>query len=177
MILKLTDAQTIDAAIKQEDLDAFEQAIRALTNNNFQDINVRASDLTLTGKTITIARGSTVGLRVGDTVEINDTLYNNGLYQIKTISPGEIEIEGAREFIDETARFAIVTKVSYPADIVRGVKKLIEYDVKMAGKTGIKSETISRMSVTYYDVNANENTDGYPAALLSFLKKYRKMRW
>lgn len=47
----------------------------------------------------------------------------------------------------------------------------------MAGKIGIKSETISRMSTTYYDMTATENTDGYPSALLSFLKKYEKMRW
>ena len=177
MILKLIEAQAINANITQSDLNAFEQAMRALTHNNFQDFNVRGYELTLTGYTITMARGSTTGLRVGGTVEINDTKYNNGLYVVKTLTLTGIEVEETTPFIDETCKEGIVTKVAYPADIIKGVKKLIEYDVKMGGKAGIKSETISRMSVTYYDVNANENVDGYPAALLSFLKKYKKMRW
>lgn len=177
MILKLIEAQAINVNITQSDLNAFEQAVRALTHNNFQDFNVRGYELTLTGYTITMARGSTTGLRVGDTVEINDTKYNNGLYVVKTLTLTGIEVEETTPFIDETCEEGIVTKVAYPADIIKGVKKLIEYDVKMGGKAGIKSETISRMSVTYYDVNANENVDGYPAALLSFLKKYKKMRW
>lgn len=177
MILKLIEAQAINANITQSDLNAFEQAVRALTHNNFQDFNVRGYELTLTGSTITMARGSTTGLRVGDTVEINDTKYNNGLYVVKTLTLTGIEVEETTPFIDETCEEGIVTKVAYPADIIKGVKKLIEYDVKMGGKAGIKSETISRMSVTYYDVNSTENVDGYPAALLSFLKKYKKMRW
>lgn len=177
MILKLLDAQAINPSVTQSDLDAFEQAVRALTHNNFQDTNVRGYELTFTGQIITIARGSTKGLRVGDTIEVNDTLYNNGLYVVKTITLTSLEVEVATPFIDETCIKGIVTKVAYPADIITGVKKLIEYDVKMGGKAGIKSETISRMSVTYYDVNSTENVDGYPAALLSFLKKYKKMRW
>ena len=71
----------------------------------------------------------------------------------------------------------MLTLVQYPADVTRGIKKLIAYDKKMASKIGIKSESISRMSTTYYDVNASENIDGYPASLLSFLTKYEKMRW
>lgn len=177
MILTIPDAQAINTNITQSDLDAFEQAVRALTHNNFQDFNVRGYELTLTGYTITMARGSTTGLRVGDTVEINDTKYNNGLHVVKTLTLTGIEVESTTPFIDETCKEGIVTKVAYPADIIKGVKKLIEYDVKMGGKAGIKSETISRMSVTYYDVNSTENVDGYPAALLSFLKKYKKMRW
>ena len=187
MILKLIEAQAINVNITQSDLNAFEQSVRALTHNNFQDFNVRGYELTLTGYTITMARGSTKGLRVGDTIEVNDTKYNNGLYVVKTLTPTGIEVEETtisfiknevhEPFIDETCEEGIVTKVAYPADIITGVKKLIEYDVKMGGKAGIKSETISRMSVTYYDVNSTENVDGYPAALLSFLKKYKKMRW
>jgi hypothetical protein len=71
----------------------------------------------------------------------------------------------------------MVTLIKYPDDIAKGVKKLIAYDKKMSSKIGIKSESISRMNTTYYDVNASENIDGYPAALLSFLNKYEKMRW
>ena len=177
MILTLSDAIAINPSVTQSDLDAFEQSVRALTHNNFQEINTRGYELTLTGQIITIGRGSTDGIRVGNTVEINDTKFNNGLYVVKTLTSNTIEVEGSVAFINESTTEGIVTLIKYPADIHKGVKKLIEYDLNMGGKTGIKSETISRMSVTYYDVNAAENVDGYPAALLSFLKKYKKMRW
>ena len=80
-------------------------------------------------------------------------------------------------FYAEKSNCLMLTKVEYPTDIKRGIKKLIEYDKTMTGKIGIKSESIARMSVTYYDVNSTENTDGYPSSLLSFLRKYEKMRW
>ncbi|WP_250320431.1 hypothetical protein [Streptococcus lutetiensis] len=81
------------------------------------------------------------------------------------------------KFITEVSTRAILTKISYPADVLAGVKKLIKYDSKMAGKIGVKSESISRHSVTYYDVTAAESQEGYPATLLGFLKKYKKLRW
>ena len=176
MIISLEQAQAINPAINTEDLYAYEQAIRALTHNNFQDPNVRGQALTLYDQTIQIDRGYTTGLKIGDTVEINYTRFNDGIYTIKALTPDTIEVnEGV--FFNEISRDAIVTKVSYPADIAKGVKKLISYDLNMGNKVGVKSEAIARMSVTYYDVNNTENVEGYPAALLSFIKKYRKMRW
>lgn len=179
MILKLIEAKSINPNIEQVDLDAFEQAVRTLTNNNFQQTHIRARDLEFSdGDKITIHFSYTSGIKVGDTIEVNYSRYNDGLYVIKSFTDNIITVETpSRPFFDEVNRDAIATLVMYPADIVKGVKKLIEYDVKMASKVGIKSETISRMSVTYYDVNSTENVDGYPAALLSFLKKYKKMRW
>jgi hypothetical protein len=177
MILKLTDAQAIDPNITQGDLDAFEIAVRKITNNNFQNIQARGSRLILSGQLITIEIGTTKGIRVGDTIEINDTMYNDGLYVVASMQEKSITVEGPRSFIDEVAKIGIVTLVNYPADIIKGVKQLIEYDLKMRDKIGIKSETIARMSVTYYDMTATENAEGYPIALLSFLKKYKKMRW
>ena len=179
MILKLVDAQVINPSITQEDLDAFEVALRTLTNNNFQQTHIRARDLEFSDSDkITIHFSYTTGLKVGDTIEVNYSHYNDGLYVIKSFTDHIITVETpSRPFVNEVNRDAIATLILYPADIVKGVKKLIEYDVKMGSKVGIKSETISRMSVTYYDVNSTENVDGYPAALLSFLKKYKKMRW
>ncbi len=48
-----------------------------------------------------------------------------------------------------------------------GIEEL--YDLKsMGAKLGIKSESIARMSITYYDVNASDNIEGFPAAKFSF---------
>lgn len=176
MIISLEEVSEIDSSIEQEDLDAFEQSVRALTNNNFQNHNVRFKNVEL-AEPDTIKINNTIrGLRKGDTIEINYSDYNDGLYVIEEILEKEIKVEN-EPFLAEKTSGMIATKVEYPADIKRGIKKLIEYDKKMTGKLGIKSETISRMSTTYYDVNAAENTDGYPASLLSFLNKYEKMRW
>lgn len=177
MILTLSEAQAINPDVTQADLDGFEAAVRHLTNNNFQKAQVRAGNLTLSGHTITIGNGETTGIRVGDTVEINDTKYNDGLYVVGSLTTKTITVTQTLPFISEVPSFGIVTLVVYPADVVKGVKQLIEYDLKMADKLGIKSETIARMSVTYYDVNASDNAEGYPGALLSFLKKHKRMRW
>ncbi|MGX8233955.1 hypothetical protein [Bacillus subtilis] len=176
MIISLEEAQKLDEDILPEDLEAFEQSVRQLTNNNFQNTAVRFRSVSLEEPNIIRVNGPIRGLRKGDTVEINYSRYNDGLYTVEEILTDTIKVADA-PFLAENNSDLMVTLVSYPADIKRGIKKLIQYDKKMAGKLGIKSETVSRMSVTYYDVNANENTDGYPASLLSFLKKYEKLRW
>ena len=176
MILSLGDAREIDIDITQDDLDAFETSVRELTNNNFQNTFVRYKNVEFVNENTILVSDEIRGLRVDDTVEVNYSHYNDGLFVVKEIDGKQITVQDTPFFMGNSGR-AMLTKVGYPADIKRGIKKLIEYDVKMAGKVGIKSETIARMSITYYDVNTAENTDGYPSSLLSFLKKYEKMRW
>ena len=48
---------------------------------------------------------------------------------------------------------------------------------KYRPKTGVKSETLSRYSATYFDQDANNQVMGYPVALLGFLKPYIKARF
>lgn len=174
MIISLEEARKIDSNIEQDDLDAFETAIRTLTNNNFQMKQVRYLINWIGDQSIMVDE-EVQGMKIGDTIELNYTQFNDGLFEVLSIDEGFITLKG--ELYRETPKRAIMTLIRYPADIKRGIKKLIAYDSKMSDKIGIKSETISRMSTTYYDVNATENTDGYPKALLSFLDKYKKMRW
>lgn len=166
----------LDSGITQDDLDAFEQSVRALTNNKFQNQRVRFENVQLIEPNIIKLNNTPRGLRLGDTVEVNYSDFNNGLYVVEEILADEIKVE-QESFLAEETRGIMITKIEYPADIKQGILKLIQYDKKMAGKIGVKSETISRMSTTYYDVDAKENIDGYPASLLSFLNKYEKMRW
>lgn len=176
MIIELGEALKIDSNVTQDDLDAFETTVRELTNNNFQNKRVRFRNLEIIEPSTIKVKDKIRGLRIGDTVEINYSDFNNGLYVIRELSEKEIIVQ-EESFYAEKSSGLMLTKVEYPADIKRGIKKLIEYDKKMAGKVGIKSETVARMSTTYYDVNSSENTDGYPSSLLSFLRKYEKMRW
>lgn len=176
MIISLEDAKLIDDTITQADLDGLETAVRRLTNNNFQNLAVRFQGLTFTSDDTFTVKEPIKGLRVGDTLEVNNSLYNDGLYPVTDIGGQAITVAHAA-FYEGYTRASIATKVEYPADIATGIKRLLAYDKKMGGKLGIKSESIARMSTTYYDMSAGENTDGYPSSLLSFLKKYEKMRW
>ena len=69
-----------------------------------------------------------------------------------------------------------VTKVQYPVDIQKGVIDLMLWEKENRSKVGVKSETLSRHSVTYYDQDANNSKMGYPVALLGFLTPYMKAR-
>lgn len=175
MIISLEEALKLDTDATQETCDGLETMVRKLTNNNFQLIKFRIRGLRLSGSTIQASIGRVDIFQPGDTIEINGTDYNNGLYVVESVSGSLITIHGS--FIAETNSGAIATKVSYPADVLTGVKKLIAYDTKMRDKAGIKSETVARWSVTYYDVTAAESSEGYPVSLLGFLDKYRKLRW
>ena len=175
MIINLEEALKLDTDATQETCDGLETMVRKLTNNNFQLIKFRIRGLRLSGNTIKASSGRVDIFKTGDTIEINGTDYNNGLYVVESVSDDAITIRGG--FITETNSGAIATKVSYPADVLTGIKKLIAYDAKMRDKAGIKSETVARWSVTYYDVTAAESSEGYPVSLLGFLDKYRKLRW
>ncbi|MDU7908491.1 MAG: hypothetical protein E7J46_02240 [Streptococcus lutetiensis] len=175
MIISLEDALKIDKNATQEYCDGLETMVRVSTNNNFQNIRFRCSGLVLSDNEIRVSKGRLDIFKVGDTVEVNNTNYNDGLYTVSEVADDVLKIDG--EFITEVSTQAILTKISYPADVLAGVKKLIQYDSKMSGKIGVKSESISRHSVTYYDVTAAESQEGYPATLLGFLKKYKKLRW
>lgn len=176
MIISMQEAQAIDSNITQDDLDAFESSVRELTNNNFHNNKVRFKNIAFIADNTIKVKETIIGLRVGDTIEVNYSGYNDGLYVVDLIDVNQIKVQG-NPFIECEDRSAMITLVKYPPDVKRGIKKLIKYDKKMASKIGIKSETISRMSTTYYDVNSSENIEGYPSSLLSFLDKYKKMRW
>ncbi|WP_339063564.1 hypothetical protein [Tepidibacillus marianensis] len=179
MILSLEKAREINPNIIQEDLDSFESMVRNLTNNNFQNRDVRLENISFIGPDIIhVNNGDLTGFRVNSTIEVNDSTFNDGLYVIQSINGQDITVvQSEKPFITQLSSLAIVTLVEYPPDVVRGVKKLIQYDMKMSDKIGIKSESISRMSTTYYDVNATESIEGYPVSLMKFLNKYKKLRW
>ncbi|NGL84152.1 hypothetical protein [Streptococcus equi] len=175
MIISLEEAKKLDKAATQETCDGLEIMVRKVTNNNFQVVSFRCEGLILLNQTIRVSNGRIDIFKVGDTIEINGTHYNDGLYTVKDVSGDVLTVDG--DFISEVNSEAILTLVRYPGDVLSGVKKLLAYDAKMADKIGVKSETISRWSVTYYDVTSAETEEGYPSSLLGFLKKYRKIRW
>ena len=160
---------TKDETVLGEMLQALELLIRKYTNNKFQKVNIRTSCQVMTRKLYT----SYPYFKVGDTVEISQSIYNDGLYVVKE-TDGEFIILD-KDLVDEAT--VLVTKVEYPMDVQMGVLTMLEWDLKNRKKVGIQSETISRHSVTYYDQSASNTVMGYPISLLGFLKPYMKCRF
>lgn len=177
MIISLDDAQTIYPDITQEDLDGIERAIREETNNPFQNRHVRFCDLRFESENEVLVHDEVEGLRSGDTVQISSSNWNDGLYVVNKVEGNLVKLQGEPRFFVGNQPQAYITKIEYPADIIAGVRKLLKYDSKMADKVGLKSKTVSRMSETYFDQNATESVAGYPAAMMSFLNKYRLLKW
>lgn len=145
-----------------------EQTIRAYTNNNFQNRGYRIQADIRGGVFVSESPSPFV---VGDTVQVSESRYNEGLFVVSA------ETDDTTFMVDEDVRDeddVLVTKIVYPADVVNCCVDLMEWAVNFAGKVGIKSETLSRHSVTYED--SATMFMGYPASLLGCLKPYRKAR-
>lgn len=181
MIISLDEAQKIDANITPTDLNAYEQTVRQLTNNKFQNLHIRYHQLTFTEHSLEFKtsppNGEPIAIRSGDTIQVSDSKYNDGLYVVKSIEGKILTLDNNEPFFNGSFSGAFITKIEYPPDIRMGIVELIKYKQKMGSKMGIKSESIARMSVTYYDINATDNIEGFPASKFSFLNKYKKMRW
>lgn len=148
-------------------IKAVEKAIRAYTNNNFQNRLVRYEAPSNNNALLF----TSPYLAVGDTLQITQSI-NEGLYQI-------IEIDGCVQCdsVLYPCEYNLVTKVEYPEDIIEGCINLLKWEIENRDKVGVQSETISRHSVTYFNQDASNTLMGYPVALLGFLKPYIKARF
>ena len=176
MILSVDEAKRIigfdgwpDERIERK-LKSIEQTIRSYTNNSFQNRCVRSEAMVHNNMLYVVE--SIPGLITGDTVQLSESLYNNGLYVVKEIEDNLITLD--KELINES--HILLTKVVYPDDVIDCCINLCEWEVKNRGKVGVKSETLSRHSVTYFDQDVNNQVNGYPVSLLGCLKPYRKAR-
>lgn len=195
MFMKITDAQALDPNITQADVDTLEQTVRGITNNHFHvpvtrrsfvgkglEVVFAPNTLTLPNQNGQPLQGTSDLLKylhIGDTLEISGTGANDGVFEITALSTFQITVRMPDNFPEFYAGAfdASLVKVFYPLDIIGGVKKLIEYDVNMSGRVGVKQETVSRLSVTYFDMTAAESEGGYPRSLMTFLARHRQFNW
>lgn len=174
MIISVEDLKkhietTLDDSVLEAKLQALELLIRKHTNNNFQNRGIRFQCNIMTTKLYL----TTPLLKVGDTVQISESLYSNGIYVIKVVEDGFVELDKA--LIDESD--VLVTKVEYPMDIVFGAVNMMKWELENRDKVGIQSETISRHSVTYFNMDGDNSSMGYPKSVLGFLVPYKKARF
>lgn len=187
MIIELSEAKKIDPKVEQSDLNALETMIRNITHNPFIDASVQSTGFVVSNDyNLTFANDDGIKyLRAGDTIMLAYTTtadskgkpVNDGLYVVESVDGNTVTIKSDVPLFNEQHVQGMLAKVSYPDDILAGVKKLLAYNVATADNIGVKSRTISRMSETFVDLNAGDNNNGYPSAMLNFLKKYTKMRW
>lgn len=176
MILTVAEYKGLNPADTRTDatlgalLLGLESAIRAYTNNNFQKRGFRFSCPVFSGK----LSYSTNYIVIGDTVQISDSAFNDGVYDVTGKSDNDITLSETLEDED----FVLVTRVVYPPDIKMGVVNLMKWDNEKRDKIGISSETLSRHSVSYGDMTGDANSAlNYPKSLLGFLTPYMKARF
>ena len=150
-------------------LNAVEHLVRSYTNNNFQNRHVRSKG----SSEGDVINGYAKYMKVGDTVQISQSMVNDGLYLITEVADHFIRINADLFPVSNN----LVTKVEYPADVQEGVIELMKWEIKNRKKVGIKAETLSRHSVSYFDQDADNQVMGYPVSLLGFLKPYMKARF
>lgn len=154
-------------------LQGLELLIRTYTNNNFQLRAFRiACDAVSDGNQLVIA--SKVPFKVCDTIQITDSAYQmNQLLTVESVNETSVTVK--EDILDESE--ITVTKVHYPADVKIGVAYMLKWDLENRDKVGIASETISRHSVSYFNMDQGNSTVGYPTSLVGFLKPYKKARF
>ena len=174
MLLSLEEALTVDNTLTVDDLKALEMAIISYSNNHFHRPNYSPGVVVIDGKRLFFE-----GLNLfqpGDTVELVGVKYLDGFYNVEAVGDGFIEIDTTTiiplEYSEPGGR---MYQVIYPPDVKAGAKHILDYKHTTAKKKGIRSESISRWSVTYADT-ATGSVMGLPVAEFDFLTPYIKMR-
>ena len=158
-----------DDSMLEAKLSALELLIRSYTHNNFQQRAVRKM-ADIAGGTIIMESNP---FRVGDTVQVTESDFNEGLFTVTAAEDSAITIK--EESFDEDD--VLVTRVVYPMDVKMGVVNLMKWELERREKVGVSSETISRHSVTYESMTDDNSIMGYPKTLMGFLKPYMKARF
>lgn len=150
-------------------LEAIEAVIRAYTNNNFQ---VRTARFVGHSEDMNVFddHGVPHHIGVGDTIQISGSDINDGLYTVVLVDEDYLQLD---KFLFDTD-YNMVTKVQYPADVVQCAVDLFKWKTTMGDKVGVKSETLSRHSVTYED--SATLYMGYPVGILNGLNLHKKAR-
>ena len=152
-------------------LAGIEHQIRGYTNNNFQE---RGTGIVADVVSGVFMSEALIPFDVGDTVQISGSAKNDGLYTVKEIT------DDTTFTVNEKTRDEIelyITKVSYPADVKMGVVNMLTWELENRTKAGVQSETISRHTVNYINLDEWNSALGYPASLVQFLKPHMRARF
>lgn len=165
---ELNDFKNIDDKILERKMIAIEKAIRSYTHNNFQIREIRFDGNSLEN----IILNKHPFIKEDDTIQITQSV-NDGLYVVKKVNDASIEVDKNLYAVDKN----ICTLICYPEDVIEGAIKVLKWDIEKSDKVGIASETLSRHSVSYVNMDDSNTINGYPVSLFGFLKPYMKARF
>ena len=152
-------------------LKAIEQVIRVYTHNNFQNRNARF-EAEASGN---VLFGASPYIKVGDTVQVSQSLVNDGLFTVINVTDDQTTLDGELFATKKN----LITKIHYPDDVVQCAIDLFKWKLEFGDKIGIKSEseTLSKHSesVTYED--SATLFMGYPVGILKGLALHSKARF
>lgn len=162
-----------DDLVLTEKLRAIELLIRAYTNNNFHLRSFRAVAVAVSEGGYLLCK-EPIPFRAGDTLQITDSdLMQGELVTVQAVENGKVIV--SEELYDESG--IIITKVKYPSDVKMGVANMLKWELDNRDKVGVASESISRHSVTYFNMDGDNTVMGFPKSLLGFLNPYKKARF
>lgn len=156
--------------------DVFEHC----TPKAFKDKNIYISAITLafvegggSADTITDSDSGFVDAKFEDGMDIyvEDSLYNDGLYNIDTVAAGTLTLDSADDVVAETAGEGItITRIKWPKGLSLWVAQLIWENINRAQSKDVKSERIGDYAVTYQDLSGG----GYSKNIMAGINKYRR---
>ncbi|WPC08007.1 hypothetical protein [Globicatella sp. PHS-GS-PNBC-21-1553] len=177
MIISLEEAQAISLDIKEQDILALQQVIIDYTNNHFRT-NIYEEIQQIDDGGLMIEH--TNQFLADDIVEIEGTTFEDGVAIVREVSGTHLKIDlsGRGDFPIDINTKAKVYLIKFPLDVKLGAVDVLKNKIKAMNKTGIKSESIGRMSITYANVSEfQDSIYGIDAAYFSFLDPYRKFNW
>lgn len=162
--------QMYDDEIKSK-LGAIEEIIRKYTNNNFQNKYIRFCSASVNGNQLDVTSDF---LKVNDTIQITQSMVNDGLYQIIAVLDDGIIVDG--ELFD--VPFNRITKVEYPEAVKQCAIALFKWELEFGSKIGItsESETLSKHTQSVSYEGSDKLFMGYPTGILNGLSLYKKAR-
>ena len=161
-----------DDQVLEAKLQALELSIRAYTNNNFQVRSFRTVAVAMPEHDL-LCNG-VVPFREGDTLQITESdLMPDMLVTVESVEGNTVTV--LEDILDESG--VVITKVKYPHDVKMGVVNLMKWEMDNREKVGVASESISRHSVTYFNMDGDNSVMGYPKSLMGFLRPYKKARF
>lgn len=177
MIVDLSTAQTIDSNLNKEQLLGLEKNIMSFTNNHFHLPNYAPRIKHIEHGKIYFEGANY--FKVDDTVELYKVPYIEGFYHVDEVGHDYILINGLRVdtiLENELNRYSSLYLMDYPTDVVEGAKKVLKYAHKSQGNEGIKSKSISRVSITYYNPGEDQHTIlGMPGHVFDFLQPHIRL--
>lgn len=146
-------------------------SIRNYTNRGFITSVSISDDLVVkTGNKIASTLLTFESFVVGDTIEIKNSLNNQFIYTIKTISVDLMEIETNEKLYVESFNGYVIKLVFPITDDV--IASFIRYSKSSSEQpTGISSETLDGYSYT----KESNTSNGFPKTLLSNISYLRKL--